>query len=84
MGKKTRRNRKKNPKQFKINQENAIKKDSCASKRTKGHMLVNYDSKRLSGQAKSGLARELKGQFKTMLKDHFSSGGSIEQLKMLL
>ena len=65
MGKKSRRNRKKNPKQFKKNQENAIKKmklTHCGQqqqRRTKGHMLVNMNSKRMCKQAKSAMSRQL-------------------------
>ena len=66
MAKKSRRNRKKNPKQFKINQENAIKKMKHAAhcgqqqqRRTNGHMLVNMSSKRMCHQAKSALSRQL-------------------------
>ena len=65
MAKKSRRNRKKNPKQFKINQENAEKKVKLAysgqqqQRRTKGHMLVNMSSKRMCHQAKSTISRQL-------------------------
>ena len=72
MGKKSRRNRKKNPKQFKINQENAIKKmklTHCGQnphRRTKGHMLVNMSSKRICRGAKSAVSRQLN----TMALEH--------------
>ena len=42
MGKSSRRNRKKNSKQFKINQQNAIKnKKAFSHQRSKGYMKVN-------------------------------------------
>ena len=72
MGKKTRRNRKKNPKQFKINQENAKKKVKLTysgqqqQRRTKGYMLVNMSSKRMCHQAKSTISRQLN----TMALEH--------------
>ena len=50
MGKASRRNRKKNPNQFKINQQNAKKKKGGnTNQRSKGHTLV-----RGQGQSKVG------------------------------
>tara|TARA_R110002012_G_scaffold317216_1_gene533129 strand:+ start:525 stop:770 length:246 start_codon:yes stop_codon:yes gene_type:complete len=57
MGKSSRRNRKKNPKQFKINQQNAIeKKKNQGRQRSKGFMVVA--GMKTSGSARSDVDKQ--------------------------
>ena len=57
MGKSSRRNRKKNPKQFKINQQNAKeKKNNHGYQRSKGYMVVA--GRKTSGSAGSSADRQ--------------------------